>query len=275
MQTQDRGRINAAIAQFPATFGLRAYPGETFRIGIAQSYINDAGEIMLYTQRQTAGEWLDFAKGTAHELRLELVHLPAAMSTPQPAPEVGAQRLGYTYTLQADCNVCGAQQGSTFTATTLGNYCEQCGTPKPPAPASVEITPTYSVPLQRISDLLVGAFEGGSNYWYNITGADYPDTLTFRTSETFKYPADAALNPGGWLTIETLENDEIDGATQWKLDLDACKRALLMMASGKWKGSESCQKPLRFWADFMSENDDAETADVFLQLACFGEIVFG
>jgi len=31
----------------------------------------------------------------------------------------------------------------------------------------------------------------------------------------------------------------------------------------------------RHFADFIAENDDAETADVFLQCCLFGRIVFG
>ena len=31
----------------------------------------------------------------------------------------------------------------------------------------------------------------------------------------------------------------------------------------------------RHWQDFINENDDADTADVFMQLCLFGEIVYG
>lgn len=66
--------VKAAIATFQATFGLRAFPGETFRIGASQSYYSDTYGIMLYTQRQDGDRWLDFAKGTPEELRRQIVN---------------------------------------------------------------------------------------------------------------------------------------------------------------------------------------------------------
>lgn len=78
-------RIQAAIKLFPATFGLRAFPGRVFRCSPSSSYITCWGEkgiVMLYTQRlesrqvksgpscgQYQDEWIDFAKGTVEELK--------------------------------------------------------------------------------------------------------------------------------------------------------------------------------------------------------------
>ena len=64
-------RIEDAIKRFPATFGLRAYPG-TFRISRSASY-ESQGQILLYTQVKRDGLWLDFAKGTEGELRSQIV----------------------------------------------------------------------------------------------------------------------------------------------------------------------------------------------------------
>lgn len=71
-------RMEAAICTFPARFGLRGYPGEEFRIGVAQSMLLDLvdGECRMYTQRLVDGEWRDFAKGTVSELRRNVVALP-------------------------------------------------------------------------------------------------------------------------------------------------------------------------------------------------------
>jgi hypothetical protein len=75
--------IKLAADQFPATFSLRAYRDDTFRISIGASYVSE-GRVMLYTQRLVSVEryksiygseprdegslWLDFAKGTLAEL---------------------------------------------------------------------------------------------------------------------------------------------------------------------------------------------------------------
>ena len=70
---EDCDKIKAAIARFPATFGLRAFPGNLFRIGERESYVSTGGAVMLYTQRLVDGRWQDFAKGTEAELRREIV----------------------------------------------------------------------------------------------------------------------------------------------------------------------------------------------------------
>lgn len=66
-------KIRAAIARFPATFGLRGFPGDVFRLSPTASYINDSGRVTLYTQRKNGNQWLDFAKGTEPELRREVI----------------------------------------------------------------------------------------------------------------------------------------------------------------------------------------------------------
>jgi hypothetical protein len=65
-------KIRAAIAKFPATFGLRGFPGKVFRISPTSSYVS--GErVMLYTERKDNGGWQDFSKGTEAELRREVI----------------------------------------------------------------------------------------------------------------------------------------------------------------------------------------------------------
>jgi hypothetical protein len=59
--------VAEAIASFPETFELKAFPGETFRIGVRESYVS-GDTVLLYTQRLVRGEWLDFAKCAIWEL---------------------------------------------------------------------------------------------------------------------------------------------------------------------------------------------------------------
>ena len=148
---------------------------------------------------------------------------------------------------------------------------------------TVPIAVTYNVPLERIGDLLVNAFEGNSAHWYFIADTYYPATVEFSVmgqNSLRRHPADAVLNEGGYLLVRSVGEsgeigEEINGQTEWRLDLEACRRALQMMADGKWKGSREYTRPARFWEAFINGSDDAETADVFLQLALFGEIVYG
>jgi hypothetical protein len=69
---QQQKMIGDAIALFPSTFGLKAFSG-TFRISQRSSYVNDSNVVMLYTQIEKDGQWLDFAKGTIEELRAAVV----------------------------------------------------------------------------------------------------------------------------------------------------------------------------------------------------------
>jgi hypothetical protein len=81
--SNDQAKVENAIAKFPATFRLKAFPGDLFRISCNASYVNDNNVVMLYTQRLVVDErpahsmlgfqghvdrWADFAKGTESEL---------------------------------------------------------------------------------------------------------------------------------------------------------------------------------------------------------------
>jgi hypothetical protein len=79
---QAREMVDQAIAEFPETFGLRAFPGDVFKLSSQASYVNDGGQVQLYTmikkedaKSPTGYCWLSFAKGTANELRREIVRL--------------------------------------------------------------------------------------------------------------------------------------------------------------------------------------------------------
>ena len=74
---KEKKKIDEVIATFPIQFGLRAFPGDIFRISASNSYFTGPGEcggkLMLYTQRERdGGEWIDFAKGTESELRAQV-----------------------------------------------------------------------------------------------------------------------------------------------------------------------------------------------------------
>lgn len=65
-------QIEAAAAEFPETFGLKAFPGKVFRISLAASYVS-GGQVLLYTAIQDGDRWESFAKGTPAELRAQIV----------------------------------------------------------------------------------------------------------------------------------------------------------------------------------------------------------
>lgn len=116
---------------------------------------------------------------------------------------------------------------------------------------------------QRVSDLLCCALEGGSNYWYTISKFVEPSKIEFRTNgeEIFKH-LDYPLNKGGQLLIEDLEGD---ATLRGVVDLPNIEKGLRIMKD----------KYPRHFDDYMKENEDAITGDVFLQCVCFGEVIFG
>lgn len=66
--------LTKQIAEFPETFRLRAFPRSTFRINPAKSFHQPPQAPQLVVEIQRPGQgWLDFSKGTADELRAELV----------------------------------------------------------------------------------------------------------------------------------------------------------------------------------------------------------
>ncbi len=118
----------------------------------------------------------------------------------------------------------------------------------------------HNITDERIEDLLTDAFEGGSNYWYIIKKYNYPPGQT-RQSMGIKFPHVEIPLKGGSLLVGELEGDtDYDKV----LDRAAIERGLKLLA----------EKYPKHWADFLTENDDADTGDVFLQLALYGEVVF-
>ena len=136
---------------------------------------------------------------------------------------------------------------------------------------------------QRIADLLCGAIEGGSDYWLEgieyilADGMELADfrkggKLAKQISDDYFHPTQIIpLFEGCGLRVET--NGDWRNLAQQKegkprkpiLNPQSIQTGLRIMA----------EKHKSHFGDFMSENDDAVTADVFLQCCLFGELVFG
>lgn len=131
---------------------------------------------------------------------------------------------------------------------------------------------THEIDEQKVADLLCCAFEGGIGYWAVI--ADYKKST--RTSVNFgqryvDYPID-----DGAVYLEEAEgfsgkgNTEIiycngEPCTVLTLNREALEHGIAVMSSSY---------PQHF-SDFVKDNFDAITGDVFVQCCLFGEIVYG
>jgi hypothetical protein len=121
---------------------------------------------------------------------------------------------------------------------------------------------------QRVADLLVGAMEGGSNHWieyveYLGETGETAEAICSRLSIEPRMPryAWAPLAGGSWAAKIV----QVEGAPDVRLDRDAIVRGLAVMAK---------RYPMHF-ADVLNENEDATTADVFLQCCAFGDVIYG
>lgn len=112
---------------------------------------------------------------------------------------------------------------------------------------------------ERIADLICCAIEGGIGYWSTLTSRE-------PVGEWMTTYLAIAKGEGKIILRELDNNGEIDESVPERvLDRAAVDRGLQLMAD----------KYPRHFADFVKENEDADTADVFAQCALLGEIVYG
>jgi len=121
---------------------------------------------------------------------------------------------------------------------------------------------TTNIPDTLIAGLLCAAFEGGVGYWCTITGYTEPEVPRSVWGEDRIYRHVDYPLTGGAVLCEVTDEDEPERLV---LDREAVERGLRLMA----------EKAPRHWGDFLAENYDADTGDVFVQLALLGEIVYG
>lgn len=121
------------------------------------------------------------------------------------------------------------------------------------------------VPLGRIADLLCTGMEGGIGYWCQIDWdkSSKPSEINPEIAEEWGQFRHVSwpLSPGGSVALIDTEDD----GKEYSLDTAAIEIGLRVMA----------QKYPGHFSDFMRENEDAETGDVFIQCCVLGETVYG
>lgn len=128
-------------------------------------------------------------------------------------------------------------------------------------PPRVQMTAT--VEWERITNAIIGAFEGGSTEWAG--SAEYTFTPDGVTGNPL-YAEDLFWAKGGRLRLTYDDPESDEGAlAQKEIGLLEIRAGLRSMA----------EKSTRHFNDLLTENDDAITHDVFLQHVIFGEIVYG
>ena len=120
---------------------------------------------------------------------------------------------------------------------------------------------TISVPItvseQMLSNLLISALEGGSNYW--IRELSLFDRYAKRTRRLTDNPV------RNLQSIMVLADDD---GTWYRVDMPphpCLEKGLKIMAANH----------TNHFTNLINDDDDAETGDVFIQCCIFGEVLYG
>lgn len=154
----------------------------------------------------------------------------------------------------------------------------------------INVTTTVQVPEQRMLDMVISALDSASiRYWLRRYGDDKDEDAEEEENDGCHYVTKlpdgfdpnalgwldekwspdvrrdyfAPLVEGGTMTL-FVEDDRDDGKDAIVLDLAAMLRGIEAMAK---------HEPKHFH-DLVCENDDATTADVFMQCCAFGKVVY-
>lgn len=121
---------------------------------------------------------------------------------------------------------------------------------------------TATVDWPKITNAIIGAFEGGSTYWLREYDYIYrPEGVEGNPL----YAEDQFWAKGGKMNLSYDDPDDQEQRASKEVGLLEIKQGLRTMA----------EKDPRHFGDLVSENDDADTHDVFIQHVLFGEVIYG
>lgn len=130
----------------------------------------------------------------------------------------------------------------------------------------LKITPQpIEVSARQLMDLLITAFEGDCNYW--VSQVNIIDQITGRAIDyrTLADNADEQLLRRTVFEITTYDPDYPEPPTKHSLRIDDFQRGLQLMSD----------EFSTHFQDFVKGNDDAITADLFLQCVIFKKVIYG
>lgn len=138
---------------------------------------------------------------------------------------------------------------------------------------NILIMSEQSITTERIKDLLCCAFEGGIGYWAIVddgtnpadmkkVGAEYYHEIPALGGEFAIYDKEDYNGQEPLVKLGVINHDRIAMALQW-------------MARGTDEKGKDCPHYKKHFANFIGENEDADTGDIFVQLAVMGSVAFG
>ncbi|KGM36178.1 hypothetical protein [Inquilinus limosus] len=124
---------------------------------------------------------------------------------------------------------------------------------------------SIDIPISRIADLVCNCFEGSYSPWIgsaNLAPGEHaiPGLVFWAQPLLYEQPRFGIV-----VTYDGPDDDEGSFASQKTITLEDLRKGLELMAK---------EEPYQF-GNFLSDNDDAITADTFMQLVVLGEVVYG
>jgi len=133
----------------------------------------------------------------------------------------------------------------------------------------MDITITRKIDPQTITDVMITALEGGSNYWY-MTDVEQIEGLIRENGETTTEAIGFSITRNPEFKMPVWDLEEM-GDGEPKIDGDGF---LGFLTPESVKKAFETMPPSRL-SSILEEEYDADDADVFFQYAVMGEIVFG
>lgn len=128
----------------------------------------------------------------------------------------------------------------------------------------ITITAPIEVPAERVANCFIGGMESGYSPWFGgvlaKSGTFSPAGIWYAEAEFFANPFTITVK------YDSGEDDEGSFASQKVITNADLPKALALMAQGTYA---------THFGDLMSERDDAETHDVFMQFLILGEVIYG
>lgn len=122
-----------------------------------------------------------------------------------------------------------------------------------------DIVLNIPVPREMLRDLLCTAVEGGSNYWADFSAAVRTEGLDYlRVKVTEQEPS----------------RDDTPRVNRY-IDADDLAIGIQRLAKAAIADDGKFPAAGKHLGDVLSENGDATTADVVLQMTIFGELIYG
>lgn len=116
---------------------------------------------------------------------------------------------------------------------------------------------------EDLLNLFIDAFEGGSNYWYQIVEHSREYQLVIDDSTVYDSLKDTLDgNLQSWVKINAPDYPEFEPALITCKSIENGLRSMM-------------QDNPRHFIELIRNNGDAETSDVFLQHVVFGKVIFG